>query len=81
MPTAPSKKSGSTLWNKLLISYIHLTCIILKGQKSKKKMARLVSDKDGSFLFFLFEKESSKIKYWYPSLVSMCYKNGEWLTF
>jgi len=24
----------------------------------KKKMARLVSDKDGSFLFFLFEKKN-----------------------
>lgn len=44
-------------------------------------MARLVSDKDGSFLFSYLKKESSKIKYWYPSLVSMCYKNGEWLTF
>lgn len=37
MPTAPSKKSGSTLWNKLLISYIHLTCIILKRTKVQKE--------------------------------------------
>ena len=40
---------------KLYTSYLHN---FKKDKSPKKKMARLVSDKDGSFLFFLFEKKN-----------------------
>ena len=83
MPTAPSKKSGSTLWNKLLISYIHLTCIILKRTKvPKRKWQDWLAIKMVPFYFSYLKKRIKQDKILVSlSGINVLQKNGEWLTF
>ena len=56
---------------KLYISYLHNP---KKDKSPKRKWQDWLAIKMAPFYFSYLKKESNKIKYWYPSLVSMCYK-------